>query len=90
MRSSILFLATFLVLIACEKNTTTQIYRPTCLLFDERRHLADFVIECARAANPMSDEEGEDLVKQCENTGTRIVCPEVKRCKTGYEEHPCE
>lgn len=26
---------------------------------------AEFIIDCARAANPMSDEEGEDLVKEC-------------------------
>lgn len=33
-----------------------------------------FIIECARAANPMSDEEGEDLVRQCDETSKDIFC----------------
>ncbi|ALM62114.1 hypothetical protein AXI64_gp122 [Vibrio phage qdvp001] len=33
---------------------------------------AEFIINCAEAANPLSDEEGEDLVSQCERTATKI------------------
>lgn len=36
--------------------------------------LSRAVIECAQAANPMSDEEGEDLVAQCEETMRRTYC----------------
>jgi hypothetical protein len=38
----------------------------------KRPEMAAFIIECARAANPHSDEEGEDLVAQCERTGHRL------------------
>lgn len=53
---------------------------------------AKFVVECAEAANPMSDEEGEDLVRQCEETAKNIysgrgtcrerfeVCPFTNGC----------
>jgi hypothetical protein len=33
---------------------------------------AEFIIRCAEAANPLSDEEGEDLVVQCERTASNI------------------
>lgn len=33
---------------------------------------AQFIIEYATAANPLSDEEGEDLVEQCESTARQI------------------
>jgi hypothetical protein len=39
---------------------------------------AEFIINCAKAANPMSDEEGEDLVKQCERTSYDLFCEYVK------------
>ena len=39
---------------------------------------AEFIINCAKAANPMSDEEGEDLVLQCERTSRHLFCDEVK------------
>lgn len=38
----------------------------------ERHAAAEMVIRCAAAANPHSDEEGEDLVAQCERTARRI------------------
>lgn len=39
---------------------------------------ARFIIDCAKAANPMSDEEGEDLVLQCDRTSRVLFCEEVK------------
>jgi hypothetical protein len=39
---------------------------------------AEFIINCAKAANPMSDEEGEDLVEQCERTSRNLFCESVK------------
>lgn len=33
-----------------------------------------FIISCAEAANPKSDEEGEDLVRQCEKTSQNLFC----------------
>lgn len=46
-----------------------------CTTSEERAALAQFVVQCATAANPKADEEGEDLVRQCEATGTTILCP---------------
>jgi hypothetical protein len=39
---------------------------------------AEFIVNCAKAANPMSDEEGEDLVLQCERTSRNLFCDSVK------------
>lgn len=39
---------------------------------------AKFIIDCAKAANPMSDEEGEDLILQCEKTSESLFCTEQK------------
>lgn len=36
--------------------------------------IAKFIIDCAKAANPMSDEEGEDLVAECRKTGIQLFC----------------
>ncbi len=33
---------------------------------------AKFIIDCATAANPLSDEEGEDLVEQCQRTAYHL------------------
>ena len=39
---------------------------------------AKFIIDCAKAANPMSDEEGEDLVKQCDSSSRELFCHYTK------------
>lgn len=48
---------------------------PHCATPEDKERLARFIIDCALAANPLADEEGEDLVQQCESTGIRTVCP---------------
>jgi hypothetical protein len=50
-----------------------------------RRELAAFIVKCSEAANPKSDEEGEDLVAQCEETGRRTLCPTVDVCRVVRE-----
>ncbi len=47
-----------------------------CATERDRQALSKFVVDCATAANPKSDEEGEDLVSQCQYTGIDVVCPE--------------
>lgn len=42
-----------------------------CKASEERQ--AAFIIECARAANPHSDEEGEDLVAECRRTAQYVI-----------------
>ena len=39
--------------------------------------VTDFVLQCAKNANPLSDEEGEDLVRECRYSGEEIICPPV-------------
>ena len=60
----------------------------------DRERLSAFIIKCAEAANPLSDEEGEDLVYQCERTGENVICPFVTMCEddsdVGYNPKPCE
>ena len=63
-----------LLALACQR--TELRHRPVCQTPEERKALTDAVIACAKAGNPMSDEEGEDLVAQCEKTMARAVCPE--------------
>jgi hypothetical protein len=54
--------------LVCDKNET-----PHRWICDQEKR-ASFIIECAEAANPKSDEEGEDLVAQCEYTSRNLFC----------------
>ena len=68
----------------CDRNGFLQceeLYKETC----DGNKQAKFIIECARAANPMSDEEGEDLVAQCEITSSRLFCTRIYQSKTTKE-----
>lgn len=56
---------------SCKKDENP--YRLNC--DQEKRSV--FILNCAKAANPMSDEEGEDLVKQCEDTSKNIFCEKI-------------
>lgn len=49
---------------------------------------ARWIIECASAANPKSDEEGEDLVAQCEKTSEAVFCPYVMHRFDGQNWRP--
>lgn len=70
MRAIIALLA---ALAACSPIPRTT-FEPRCDTPEERAAAAKFVVDCATAANPKSDEEGEDLVAQCEQTATRLLC----------------
>jgi hypothetical protein len=50
---------------------------------------SEFILTCAKNANPMSDEEGEDLVQQCEETAEHLFCPKVPWAYIDYEGIPC-
>lgn len=86
-KSTIFFGGMLLALLACDKTPPRPLHHcdPT-----EGQRVADFVIKCAEAANPNSDEEGEDLVAQCQATGIKLLCPLVETCiyKNGWPE-PC-
>ncbi len=55
----------------------------------ERR--AEFIVQCSTAANPHSDEEGEDLVSQCEKTAKNLFCRKEKSLyyHDTYSRVPC-
>ena len=80
MKVSVLVLMLFLM--GCEGSVEIQRSQDNlCVSKDSKKELASFIISCAKAANPLSDEEGEDLVKQCEWTGQRTICPLVDSCR---------
>lgn len=73
----LLLLISLASLAACDEGP--RIYeetRPFCDTPELRQKVADFVVNCAKAANPMSDEEGEDLVAECRRSGQAVLCPE--------------
>jgi len=63
-----------LLLVGCSTEYFTT-WEPRCTTADERERLAKFVIDCSAAANPKSDEEGEDLVAECLRSGITVICP---------------
>jgi hypothetical protein len=58
------------LVLACSPRIDT---RRECLP-DTGERRAAFVLECTAAGNPYSDEEGEDLVSQCEMTARSLFC----------------
>lgn len=69
----------------CSKSQEIESYeKHQCVNKEDRAALAKFIIECSKAANPLSDEEGEDLVAQCERTGERTLCETTKMCRVTY------
>lgn len=77
-----IYLLAALLLVGCERTYETTRRVNSCETPAERAALATFIVECAKAANPMSDEEGEDLVEECRRSGIFALCPEVSRCYT--------
>lgn len=92
-----LFILIIFVMIAnsgCSKESryVDRMKRNQCVTMEQRRELASFIIKCSEAANPKSDEEGEDLVIQCERTGINTLCPAVEICREvvspgGFAQH---
>lgn len=50
-------------LTACEAFEEKAIVKRICV---DKTSSAEWILKCIKNGNPMSDEEGEDLVKQCE------------------------
>ena len=73
---------------ACDGSASVY-WRRECLIESAERR-AKFVLDCATAANPHSDEEGEDLVSQCESTAAALFCSSVPvACRSGEVCVPC-
>ena len=67
-----------LAILFCFATCTTEpkfTWKTICKDTEKR---AKFIVDCAKAANPMSDEEGEDLVKQCAITAENLFCEYTK------------
>jgi hypothetical protein len=83
----ILVVILVLMLAACS-NERTQELSATTDCSNYKAEIAKFIVDCAKAANPLSDEEGEDLVEQCEVTGKHVLCDiktQVVFCKNTYD-----
>lgn len=81
----IIYLILLLSISGCtfsDQVETVRMQKSECVTVEQKRELARFILACAEAANPMSDEEGEDLVIQCERTGRNTICPTQMVCKT--------
>ena len=61
-----------------EVHQISQI-EPQCISKEDRVMFAQMLIQCSAASNTKSDEEGEDVVAQCEVSVRRALCPEMKR-----------
>ena len=63
------------LLVGCEQDSSpTILFKIENDCSGKEEVFAKYVVECAKAANPLSDEEGEDLVLQCERTMRRALC----------------
>lgn len=65
-----------LFLVGCDPKLAS-FTEPECGVDDGTR--ARFIVDCSTAANPKSDEEGEDLVHECGKQAERLFCPRVKQ-----------
>lgn len=80
---------------APEKKKKTLInWKSKCVTTEDKDKQARFLLDCIKNGNPMSDEEPEDLVSQCEQTSENVVCPqtcvkEVYMPDVGWSEYPC-
>lgn len=73
----ILLLVALATLAGCEGPPRVYEERkPVCDTPELREKVAEYTVACAKAANPMSDEEGEDLVAECRRSSMVILCPE--------------
>lgn len=80
--------ALFLLVVGCGYRVDVETVIRQGVTDDAQR----FIVECAKAANPMSDEEGEDLVAQCERTALKLYGTEqLVACDyQGFDCVPCE
>ncbi len=63
-----------MLLVSCSASEEVRLEHE-CVDAMDRVMVVDCMVKCANAANPKSDEEGEDLVSQCDRSCTKMVCP---------------
>jgi len=66
----LILLITLLLVAGCSDNVVPRQFCSE----EQRKEASNFVILCAEAANPMSDEEPEDMLIQCQKTAEALIC----------------
>ena len=76
----ILILVICLVILFCFATCTTEPRWTSKEICKDTEKRAKFIVDCAKAANPMSDsdEGGGALVRQCDITSKHLFCEYVK------------
>lgn len=74
-------------LVGCDIARRTDHTVMVCPVDDGTR--AKFIVECAAAANPKSDEEGEDLVAECGKQAEKLFCTRERTFWDGSHHIPC-
>ena len=69
----LVLLTLLLLLTACEREHHPSQFKTQCADVDGDA-AAECMIRCAEAANPKSDEEGEDLVAECAEQCSEMKC----------------
>jgi hypothetical protein len=67
----------FVVIAGCAPGEPRLRYEHECTTPEQAEKLAPWLLKCIEAANPMSDEEPEDWIAQCERTGIKTLCSRV-------------
>lgn len=72
-----IFLLSSLLLFSCSEIKNETHYERMCTNHDSNE-LQTFILDCIKRANPMSDEEPEDYIRQCQYTAETVICDEVQ------------
>lgn len=68
-----------LALLSCSLTACGDSAYPTtsyvCSAPEDKQALAAWVSKCIAEANPQSDEEPEDWIRECARVGPELVCP---------------
>jgi len=81
MKKLIIATALLLVLTACgEDEYSTHMKEDTVCENSSNSKRADFILSCIKNANPRSDEEPEDWIRQCQYIAEETYC-ELKTVK---------
>ncbi len=71
------YLLTLLVLLSACFSPEPKLRYDIACSEEESDELASWILKCVEKANPQSDEEPEDWIRQCERTGKRTLCSTV-------------
>ncbi len=72
----------FIVISGCRAKSQQPeegrvVLKKVCDTEEERKNLADFILQCVEKASVATDEDPEDWVVQCEKSGRTTLCQET-------------